>query len=60
MNELTDLPNIEGFRFIGVTKLGNRMACVVSHDQVTDCGTGEPVHGNLVGWLPSPIPPHGG
>ena len=58
MRELKDLPNTEGFRFIGITKLGNRLPCIVARSEgifrAMDCGTGAPIYNNLVGWEPSP------
>lgn len=53
--ELGDLPNQEGFRFVGVMADGTEVACVVSRDEAglhRACreGTGEWMFPRLNGW----------
>lgn len=56
MLDLADLPNENGFRFVGVTKSGDRLPCMVLFDhhagifRAYDNGTGEPIFNSLKGW----------
>lgn len=55
--ELGDLPNQEGFRFIGVLADGTEVSCVVKRDEVGmhrahHGETGEWMYPRLNGWRP--------
>jgi hypothetical protein len=54
MRHLKDLPNTEGFKFIGITDDGEVMDCVVVHNNKfcasVENAYGEPCFFKLAGW----------
>lgn len=54
MNHLADLPNVENFRFIGVTHDLEKVECIVQKNPVGCHGVytldGEPCWFKLTGW----------
>jgi len=55
MKHLQDLPNIEGFRFVGITHDNERKECFVAKD-LMGCHTikGEAMWFDLDGWEDAP------
>ncbi len=54
MNHLRDLPNASGFKFIGITKNGDRINCVVEKNKIGRYSVygenGDLVYFSLIGW----------
>jgi hypothetical protein len=55
VRHLADLPNTEGFKFIGIDHNGNLMECVVVKDRMglhsVENEYGDPCFMNLHGWV---------
>jgi hypothetical protein len=58
MRHLSDLPNFEGYRFVGIGHDGKEHACIVTKDKI-GCHTIkriadlEPYYFKLTGWRPA-------
>lgn len=54
LRRLADIPNLAGYRFVGVKRDGTHAQCHVVRDAATGLHSiaGEALHADLIGWLP--------
>lgn len=56
MRELQNLPNRDGFEFIGIKNNGEQAACHIHRrEDGIHVVAGEACFADLIGWLPKPI-----